>query len=336
MIKTYFLTVLLLFFYSITCLSQSKTDTAITEINQSLDSIGKVTQDLQKALEDSVKNLKQTDSLSYTESINSNYLILDQNIIDSIKVHPKEMLYKEYILGKGPHDLGSKILFGVSLALLIGFLYLGFYLASKTGLCRDESFDTNGQIIKEIHKRPYSYSRVQLFWWTIIILSSYIFFYGITGVLPPLNSTAAMLLGLGVVVYAFGKIIDQHQIKTSPPGKRIQDENTSNDFFTNILSDETGISIHRFQALVFNVIFGIGFISSFIKGIIHQQYPFPDFGDWQLAMLGISSATFLTLKTRENDTTKEGNDASQTKPENQSSGVSNKNGDESNSGQHDR
>jgi hypothetical protein len=308
----------------------------ISKISNSLDSIGKVTQDLQKALQDSIRSLKQTDSLSYTESIHSNYLILDQNIIDSIKVHPKEMLYKEYILGKGPHDLGSKILFTVSLALLLAFLYLGFYLAAKTALCRDESFDSTGQIIKEIHRRPYSYSRVQLFWWTIIILSSYIFFYGITGVLPPLNSTSAMLLGLGVVVYAFGKIIDQRQIKTTPPGRRIQDENTSNDFFTNILSDETGISIHRFQALVFNVIFGIGFISSFIKGIVHQQYPFPDFGDWQLAMLGISSATFLTLKTRENDKTKEGSDASQTVSQNQSSPLSNIVGDESNSGQHDR
>jgi hypothetical protein len=87
-------------------------------------------------------------------------------------------------------------------------------------------------------------------------------------------------------------------------GTRNQDNNKSDvepDFFHDILSDDSGISIHRFQSMVFNVIFGIGFISNFIKQVCLEAYPLADFTDWQFALIGISSATYLGLKaTSEN------------------------------------
>jgi hypothetical protein len=136
----------------------------------------------------------------------------------------------------------------------------------------------------------------------MVILSCYVFFYGATGVVFPLNVTAALLLGFGAVVYGFGKIIDNRQIEESK-GRRNQDlgaQKTKPDFIKDILSDDNGVSIHRFQAVLFNLIFGIGFIGGFIKAVISQKYPFIDFNEWQFALMGISSAAYLGLKASEN------------------------------------
>ncbi len=167
-------------------------------------------------------------------------------------------------------------------------------------MCRDEGYDSNNNA-NSVMERPFGYSKVQLFWWTMIILCCYTFFYGLTGVLVPLNPTSVILLGFGVMVLAGGKMIDQRQIKSSPPGTRHQDGDArSESFVMDIISDDQGPSIHRFQAVVFNVVFGIGFVSFFISALYGQRYPFADFTEWQFALIGISSATYLGMKATEN------------------------------------
>ncbi|HEX4850110.1 MAG TPA: hypothetical protein VFV08_04845, partial [Puia sp.] len=105
-----------------------------------------------------------------------------------------------------------------------------------------------------------------------------------------------------VAVSVIGKIIDGNQIKdnnqTQPT--RHQDLSNTKNFFSDILSDDTGISIHRFQAVAFNIIFGVGFVSAFFENLSSCKYPFTDFEQWQLTLLGISASAYLGLKAREN------------------------------------
>jgi hypothetical protein len=219
-----------------------------------------------------------------------------QGLIDSLKKDPCVLYLKPICKMKWIYQVGGWILFAL---IMVG----GIFLFATTSICRDESLDVNGKL-KPLKERPYSYARVQLFWWTMIILSCYVTFFAMYGNLVPLNMTTVLLLGLASTVYAGGKILDERQKKQNPTGTRNQDKNASEDsFLTDMLSDDSGISIHRFQTLVFNIVFGIGFISYFVSSHCAGfcRYPFLDLNDWQFALLGISSATYLGLKAAENN-----------------------------------
>jgi hypothetical protein len=187
----------------------------------------------------------------------------------------------------------------ISLFLVVG---LGLYLLWTTPLCRDQSYDPRTNQLRPIKERPYSYSRLQLFWWTIIIFWCFFSFFIYTGVLLAFTPTVVMLLGGGLAVSVFGKVMDNSQITANnkPVPTRHQDLEPSKDFLTDILSDDGGISIHRFQALLANLIFGIAFITNFLKALHQEAYPFTEFEPWQLTLLGVSAAGYLGLKANEN------------------------------------
>jgi hypothetical protein len=204
--------------------------------------------------------------------------------------HP-EYLYAK----KRNHFWPSAVL---SLFLVVG---LGLYLLFATPLCRDESYDPLTNKLRPIKERPFSYARLQLFWWTIIIFWCFSSFFFYTGVLLAFTSTVVMLLGGGLAVSIFGKVMDSAQIadnNRSVP-TRHQDLKGTQGLLTDILSDESGISIHRFQALLANIIFGIGFLNIFLK-TLGIAYPLADFEQWQLTLLGVSAAGYLGLKANEN------------------------------------
>ena len=249
-------------------------DAIDTKLNK-LDSSG-------KKLESKVDSLKRFDSSNYKSFSKA----LEQWKNESKKHYEK--------------TFGS---FGflITLFLLIG-LIAGYLLVTKSAICRDESYDQQTlQPKQDMKRRPFSYSRVQYLWWTLIILSCYaplcIFFKD----LIPLNATVIMLLGGGLSVSVFGKVIDSSQAQDDGVRHiRHQDINDSAGFFTDILSDESGVSVHRLQALLFNIIFGVGFIMTCIANVSDKLYPFTDFELWQFTLLGISAAGYLGLKTGEN------------------------------------
>jgi hypothetical protein len=226
--------------------------------------------------------------------------VIDASALDSARKHPGIYLYKNYLFTQTSIK-GINWFFAIlAFLILILIWYWGIRYSISDGLCKDLSFDKDGNVRKP-ENSPFSYARVQLLWWTLIILSCYTFFFGVTGVLLPLNVTAVLLMGFGAVVCGAGKIIDSRQI-VEQKGERSQDlvtEDTKPAFIRDILSDDKGISVHRYQAVIFNLIFGIGFIGFFVTSLNHS-YPFPDFTDWQFSLLGISSATYLGLKSFEN------------------------------------
>jgi hypothetical protein len=248
------------------------------------------------------KTVAQTVPAGDTETVAGTDRIVDSSALYNAQNYPKKYLYSNYLFDRN-YKGGIKWFHVIAAFILLLLLWIaGIKYATKDGLCKDACFNEDGTPIDPV-KCPFSYARTQLFWWTLVILTCYIFFFGITGVLLPLNATSALLLGFGAIVYGFGKIIDNRQIQENK-GKRNQDlgaQNTNPDFIKDILSDDNGVSIHRFQAVLFNLIFGVGFIAFFIKALMACKYPLADFNDWQFALMGISSASYLGMKAAENN-----------------------------------
>ncbi|MVN22450.1 hypothetical protein [Mucilaginibacter arboris] len=147
-------------------------------------------------------------------------------------------------------------------------------------------------------KRPYSLSRTQLAVWTTVISCTYI--YEVLCVNCKninINTTALILMGISTGTIAVAGLIDKNQIEQDSP--RHQDE-PSKGFFTDILSDDNGISIHRFQNSIWTIIAIIVYLHHVFNQQLQAGTCFPELDQTLLALTGISSATYLTLKGKEN------------------------------------
>ncbi|OQP40950.1 hypothetical protein A4H97_15205 [Niastella yeongjuensis] len=183
--------------------------------------------------------------------------------------------------------------------------------------------DRKFNMLRDLSKaspRPFSWSRVQLAWWSVIILTVFTSIIMQTGHAPNLHYSTLVLLGISAGTTAVARVIDLGDQQNALIFRH-QDIKTSN-FFLDILSDQNGVSIQRFQAVIFNMIFGIWFISSvlgnlgdpsfcmsdFAKGdpnlancLLHStDFIIPIISDNNLILLGLSSATYAALKITEN------------------------------------
>lgn len=157
--------------------------------------------------------------------------------------------------------------------------------------------------------KPYSLARVQLVWWTFIILSSFISIVLASGQIPTFDNSTLILLGIGSLTTASARIIDISD-KQNPPSVSVTSVNqTSQGFLLDILSDNNGVSIHRLQAFVFNLVFGVWFIYKCYKGIPHATTAassdtinslIPVITNNNLILLGLSAGTYVALKSAEN------------------------------------
>lgn len=179
-------------------------------------------------------------------------------------------------------ELTRVIIFQYLIPILV--VFSGLYLAFKTEILKDQS---------ALQNKPFSFARTQLLWWTLIILCCFSIYYGVNGSIGQLNRSSLILLGISLGTTTAAKIIDNTEISNNVI--RHQDKVLRKGFFNNIISDENGISIHRFQALIFNLIFGLIFIIEF-----SINYMYAEFGNLELGLMGISSAAYVGLKMNEN------------------------------------
>lgn len=191
-----------------------------------------------------------------------------------------------------------------------------FFLDRRFGTLRDLS---NANI------QPYSWARVQLAWWTVIILSSLIAIVwkdmqtDPPGNLPSLHYSTLVLLGISAATITVARSIDVSDVKSQ--GGMLNNQ-PSESFLTDILSDQDGICIHRMQTVIFNALFGIWFIGSVLFNLapghnpcaiyaagtqaaidcarVPLDYIMPVISDNNLILLGLSSATYAAMKTTEN------------------------------------
>jgi hypothetical protein len=194
-------------------------------------------------------------------------------------------------------------------AIFIGIvIILAIVLAIKSNLVRDDVDDaafiaavkalkpniTDTELSKERH--PYSLSRTQILVWTIVISASYLYIHfvagGTCGNETGLNTTALALMGISAATAAAGAAIDSSQ-SSQPRHQNYPSEG----FFKDILSDDNGINIHRFQ----NVLWTVICIGIYLYKVLHTtNCTMPDLDNTLIALTGLSSATYVTVKIREN------------------------------------
>ncbi|OFY65764.1 MAG: hypothetical protein A3H98_10475 [Bacteroidetes bacterium RIFCSPLOWO2_02_FULL_36_8] len=139
--------------------------------------------------------------------------------------------------------------------------------------------------------KPFSLSRVQLAVWTTIISCCYIYLALCGACTLEINSTALILMGISAGTTTLASTID----KSQETQLRHQNE-PSKGFLMDIMCDNNGISVHRFQNIVWTVIA----IATYLCYIELSVCKLPDLDGTLIAMTGISSSAYLGLKINEN------------------------------------
>lgn len=145
-------------------------------------------------------------------------------------------------------------------------------------------------ILKDDNNLYYSLARAQLFYWTLLFVFCYLFIWFQTGSLPDVTPTALVILGISAATTAAGKVVENQsklKVEIDPHAK-------SEGFFMDILSDGSSINIHRFQNIVFSVVFGIIFVQRSVSA-----HAMPSFDENVLLLMGLSSGTYAGLKITE-------------------------------------
>ncbi len=173
------------------------------------------------------------------------------------------------------------------LAVALGLLKMG----KQSALLKDR--------IGGASSASYSLSRVQMAWWFFIIFASYVWLWIVGESIPSLTTQALGLLSIGSGTCLAAASID---VNKKPSDAR------SDGFWLDLLSDSSGITLHRFQLLIFNILIGFFFLSYVIQNVV-----MPSFDGNILSLLGLSSATYAGFKIPE----KQGSDlASSSEPGN--------------------
>lgn len=204
------------------------------------------------------------------------------------------------------------ILIWVGIIAIVG---LFFGLAFGSNILRDEIDNPAAFMLKarETDKykemafnkipRPFSLARTQFAVWTTIISSiylSYLLKHCMTAETFKLsnNTTTLALLGISAGTTMLSGIIDTTQgTDASTTAPRHQNA-PSVSFWVDILSDEKGVSIHRFQNVVWTVVAIIMYFYGLPAGYDACKLPVLD--GTILTLAGLSSAAYLGLKINEN------------------------------------
>lgn len=218
--------------------------------------------------------------------------------------------------------MDARFIYAIVFACLF---FLAVWLQKKFGIICDAS---------TAKPKPYSYSRLQLLWWTFIVFATFITILVATGKIPTLDTSTLLLLSIGALTTASARLVDlsdeANQAKkmaatpvvppdpaqvnnpTPVPAAVVSPLNkdmASEGFWLDILSDKNGISIHRLQVVVFNILFGVWFIYQSIirlKGIGPTtsidilNSIMPVITENNLILLGLSAGTYVAIKTTEN------------------------------------
>lgn len=180
-------------------------------------------------------------------------------------------------------------------------------------------------------RRPFSLSRTQMAWWTVLVFASFGFIFLLTGDYDSLTVGTVALLGIaGATALGSTMAADGPPAAGPPPASsghgravtllqqlrqqladlpaaatpaarsdlqaRIASAETevfggSRGFLRDLLWDDDGISLHRLQAVLWTVALGGVFLME-----VYRVLGMPDFSATLLTLLGISNGTYVGFK----------------------------------------
>lgn len=181
----------------------------------------------------------------------------------------------------------------ISIVLAIVCAGIIVLIGTKTNLLR-ESNNPNS---------PYSFSRFQLWLWTLVISPLFILNWGFNSPTEPvLNETCLILLGISfagtltsvIVTNVHDSNIEKDNNGKPKPGQKlIKKYLGSKSFWIDILIDDSEhFSVTRLQQLIFTIAYVFIFISSFFS----NNLDYPEFQDSAFVLMGISAGTYLLGK----------------------------------------
>lgn len=170
--------------------------------------------------------------------------------------------------------------------VLYALLAYGVYL-----LCRKKELIKtllpNGAVV-------FSLSKTQLLLWTMLVVGSFVYIWIITLHLPTIDGSILVLLGISVGTTTVSRQIDgSNAQKPGAANMTVQ----SKGIIYDILSDDSGISVHRLQ----NALFTLTLMAVFVSDVV-GYLRMPAIDSTLLAVMGISSAGYLTAKPLEGGT----------------------------------
>ncbi|TGE24340.1 hypothetical protein E5K00_03750 [Hymenobacter aquaticus] len=140
----------------------------------------------------------------------------------------------------------------------------------------------------------FSLAKVQMAWWTFVILGSFLVIYCVSGEMPDISTTSLALLGISGGTTALNALITSG---SADPATVAAGPQTSRGWLTDIVSDDHGLSLNRLQQVVISLMMGYFFVRT-----VYNTVAMPVWTDNQILLLGISNATYLGLKWQESRT----------------------------------
>ncbi|HXO30694.1 MAG TPA: hypothetical protein VOA80_25370 [Thermoanaerobaculia bacterium] len=213
------------------------------------------------------------------------------------------------------------VLMGSYLALLAGALWVVIRLAGTTPILRNHGPGS-----------PWSLDRIQMAWWTLLVVSAFVFIWLISGDYGSLSNSVLGLIGISAGTGLIGAVMDHGKQEQVQQRKALEDEEAglqagnaqpaadaaaaaaaprrpaeieaqlaklpklkqSKSLWIDILSDENGVSFHRLQVMIWTLVLSVIFVVS-----VYQRLDMPDFDNQLLALMGISNGTYLGFKLPE-------------------------------------
>jgi hypothetical protein len=219
----------------------------------------------------------------------------------------------------------------ITLAYLI-LILLVLWLGHRSNMVREPGADPTAG-----HK-PFSLGRAQMAFWFLVVVGAYLFiglitldFYNTISVssLVLLGISAATALGAGVIdgdkwaraqrlgserdavaaqvpALTNAAVTPQGQQNLVAAQKKLGDISSELDtlpatgprqskgLMMDLISDEDGVSLHRLQMVVWTIVLGAVFL-----GGVARDFGMPEFNTTLLALMGISSGTYLGFKVPE-------------------------------------
>jgi hypothetical protein len=169
------------------------------------------------------------------------------------------------------------------LGLLALALAIFIYMCRTTSLVRSGTHPVP-------HERPFSLSLFQMSFWFFLVIAAYVFMWLINDELDTITDSVLGLIGIGAATALGAALIDNNKTAPQPD----QPGGTSQGFLHDVMSDPTGVSLHRFQMFVWTLVLGVIFIGS-----VYKNLEMPEFSATLLGLMGISSGTYLGFKVPE-------------------------------------
>jgi hypothetical protein len=205
--------------------------------------------------------------------------------------------------------------------LLIAFglllLVVSIYLALATATLRDPGTGTTDRKASLSRWREFgtfSLSRCQMAFWFCMVGVAFVLIWAVTGATDTITTSALTLMGIGAGTALGARLVDDTKlqqlrnrkaelealtVRSAPEESELDAIKKQVDAarkgsqgpLVDLFTDENGYSLHRMQLLVWTAVLAVIFWSS-----VWNRLSMPDFDATMLALMGISSGTYLGFK----------------------------------------